>query len=82
MGCEICGRGSCAKSFHSIEQQERHERIEAGECEDCIDKEEELNQLRADLADERERAKLLEEALIVFRNKIANQDLSHAAKEP
>jgi len=21
MGCEICGRGSCTKSFHSIEEQ-------------------------------------------------------------
>ena len=22
MGCEICGRGSCTRSFHSIEEQE------------------------------------------------------------
>lgn len=21
MGCEICGRGSCTKSFHSLEEQ-------------------------------------------------------------
>ncbi len=21
MGCEICGRGSCTRSFHSIEEQ-------------------------------------------------------------
>lgn len=25
MGCEICGRSSCTKSFHSLEAQERHD---------------------------------------------------------
>lgn len=25
MACEICGRGNCCKSFHSIEQQQEHD---------------------------------------------------------
>ena len=32
MACDICGRGSCADWFHSIEEQERYaEAIEAFE---------------------------------------------------
>ena len=27
MGCEICGRGACTRSFHSLEQQEEFDRI-------------------------------------------------------
>jgi putative component of toxin-antitoxin plasmid stabilization module len=27
MGCEICGRNSCTKSFHSIEEQEHFDEI-------------------------------------------------------
>lgn len=32
MSCDICGRGSCAVSFHTLEEQERFEKaIEAFE---------------------------------------------------
>lgn len=27
MGCEICGRGACARSFHSLEEQEEFDRV-------------------------------------------------------
>ena len=27
MSCEICGRNSCTRSFHSLEMQERFDRI-------------------------------------------------------
>ena len=27
MGCEICGRGACTRSFHSLEEQEEFDRI-------------------------------------------------------
>ena len=26
MGCEICGRGACTRSFHSLEEQEGFDR--------------------------------------------------------
>jgi hypothetical protein len=26
MGCEICGRGSCTRSFHSLEEQDEFDR--------------------------------------------------------
>lgn len=25
--CDICGRGSCCTSFHSLEEQERYEKV-------------------------------------------------------
>lgn len=27
MGCEICGRGSCTRVFHSLEEQEEFDRV-------------------------------------------------------
>lgn len=27
MGCEICGRGNCTRSFHSLEEQEEHDNV-------------------------------------------------------
>jgi hypothetical protein len=27
MGCEICGRNSCTKSFHSLEEQEAFDNL-------------------------------------------------------
>lgn len=27
MSCDICGRGSCSESFHSLEEQERYEKV-------------------------------------------------------
>jgi hypothetical protein len=27
MGCEICGRGSCTRSFHSLEEQMEFDRL-------------------------------------------------------
>jgi hypothetical protein len=27
MSCDICGRGFCAPSFHSLEEQERFEKV-------------------------------------------------------
>ena len=27
MGCEICGRGACTRSFHSLEEQEEFYRV-------------------------------------------------------
>ena len=27
MGCEICGRGACTRSLHSLEEQEEFDRV-------------------------------------------------------
>ena len=27
MGCEICGRGACTRSFHALEEQEEFDRV-------------------------------------------------------
>ena len=27
MACDICGRGNCTESFHSLEEQERYEKV-------------------------------------------------------
>jgi hypothetical protein len=27
MGCEICGRGNCTRSFHSLEEQEEFDTV-------------------------------------------------------
>ena len=45
MTCEICGRGACTRSFHSLSDQERHDarHLFAGDLE-------ELEQLRATVA--------------------------------
>ena len=31
MACKICGRSSCTESFHSIREQEEHEKKEGGQ---------------------------------------------------
>ena len=36
MSCEICGRVSCTRSFHALEEQERHDET-YGKYEDKID---------------------------------------------
>jgi len=45
MGCEICGRNSCMRSFHSLDAQERHDNpeIEVEELNSEIDKLETIN---------------------------------------
>ena len=35
MGCSICGRGNCCRSFHSLEQQAEHDEA-FGKYEDKI----------------------------------------------
>ena len=30
MGCEICGRGNCCRSFHSLEEQSQFDDIADG----------------------------------------------------
>jgi hypothetical protein len=27
MGCEMCGRGNCTRSFHSLEEQQEFEKV-------------------------------------------------------
>lgn len=27
MSCDICGRGSCTPAFHSLDEQERYEKV-------------------------------------------------------
>ena len=27
MACDICGSGNCTESFHSLEEQERYEKV-------------------------------------------------------
>jgi hypothetical protein len=49
MSCSICGRGSCTKSFHSIEEQEKHDKY-ADMSEDrlireCVDLSDEVSNL-------------------------------------
>lgn len=53
MACDICGRGSCTESFHSLEEQERYEKVIA-----AFEKARELRaQVRAELeAEEAEEA--------------------------
>lgn len=49
MSCEICGRGSCTRSFHSIEAQEEFD--ERQSMSDDVDTlREELQSARAELA--------------------------------
>ncbi len=51
MGCRICGRGACCKSFHSLEEQENYDNMYGGfelkidELNDEIKKLEEENTL-------------------------------------
>ena len=54
MACDICGRGNCTASFHSLEEQERYEKVI-----DAFEKARELRaQVRAELeAEEDEEAK-------------------------
>lgn len=50
--CDICGRGSCSESFHSLEEQERYEEVIA-----AFDKARELRQKVRDELDEEAREK-------------------------
>lgn len=50
MSCRICGRGDCSEAFHSVAAIERQDKIDAGECEQCLDYGEELESLRDELA--------------------------------
>lgn len=46
--CDICGRGSCANWMHSLEEQERYEKVI-----EAFDKARDLReQLQAEIADE------------------------------
>lgn len=52
MSCDICGRGSCAPSFHSHEEQERYEEVI-----EAFDKARELRtKVRDEIRDEEERS--------------------------
>jgi transcription elongation factor Elf1 len=53
MTCDICGRGNCTESFHSLNEQERYEKVI-----DAFDKARELRaQVRAEIeAEEAEEA--------------------------
>ncbi len=66
MACEICGRGNCTRSFHSLEEQERHDtrkEYEArGECFDCSEHEEEIERLE-------EKVERLREALLAIQQR-------------
>jgi chaperonin cofactor prefoldin len=61
-GCEICGRGNCCQSFHSLAEQEefdkRKECEESGDCYDCTQKDFEIDELehRAEKAESRVKA--------------------------
>ncbi len=47
MSCEICGRGSCVRSFHSLEEQELYdERCEMST--DVTELQEEIQELKAE----------------------------------
>ena len=44
MSCDICGRGSCCEFFHSLEEQQRYEKV--------IDAFEKARELRKQVRDE------------------------------
>ena len=48
MSCEICGRSSCTRSFHSFEEQERHDDPEKYWSDIAQELEFELEKLRAE----------------------------------
>ena len=48
--CDICGRGSCCESFHSMEEQQRYEKVI-----EAFDKARELRQMVRDELDEEAR---------------------------
>lgn len=51
MSCEICGRGACVRSFHSIEAQERFEAKQAM-SDDVDDLREEIIDMKSRIADD------------------------------
>lgn len=53
MSCVICGRNSCSESFHSLEEQERYEKV--------IDAFERARELRAQVRAEIEAEEQAEE---------------------
>jgi len=58
MSCKICGRSGCTESFHSIAEQEAHERYcDLSEYElraELSDRDDEILNLKKELEDERE----------------------------
>ena len=48
--CDICGRGSCCESFHSLEEQQRYEKVI-----EAFDRARELRQQVRDEIDEEAR---------------------------
>lgn len=56
MACDICGRSACCSSFHSIEEQERFEKVIA-----AFDKARELRQKVRDEIELEEKQSELEE---------------------
>ena len=48
--CDICGRGSCCESFHSLEEQKRYEKVI-----EAFDKARELRQMVRDELDDEAR---------------------------
>lgn len=54
MSCDICGRGNCTESFHSLEEQERYEKV--------IEAFEKARELRAKVRAEIEEEELEQEA--------------------
>jgi len=48
MGCDICGRGNCIRSFHSLAEQER---FDNGDCEECEGLNEEIESLKQTIAE-------------------------------
>lgn len=53
MSCEICGRGSCTRSFHSLEAQEEYD--ERQSMPDDVDElRREVQELRREIEDKNE----------------------------
>ncbi len=54
MSCEICRRGACTRSFHSIEEQEEFDAIKASAAilvRNGWDEDEAIKRVRQDLTD-------------------------------
>ena len=65
MSCEICGRSSCTRSFHSLEAQELFDEMNGKDRDDLIN---DVVELRAKLAAAREKLELSEERYIANRD--------------
>lgn len=61
MGCEICGRSACTRSFHSLEAQEEFDRVnKTGEIKERLKNiiERQVNRLRGEYIDDEYYVKL------------------------